>query len=89
MKRARHLRLVLLGGGVLLAAGGCEDRREACERARAINAPDVAERCRGSAGGGSSGAYVGRSAYSGTSGGWWSSRRGGFGGSASSFSAGG
>ncbi|MFT8244240.1 hypothetical protein [Roseomonas sp. BN140053] len=87
MRRATELRLVLLGGGVLLLAGGCDDRREACERARAAGSKDAAQVCEGSSSGSAS-----SSSGSGAHGyGWssWSSRRGGFGSTASHFSGGG
>jgi hypothetical protein len=102
MKRSRAITLVLLGGGVVLSLGGCGDsRREECERARRELRPDAGQICaRASSSSGyrSSGSswFFGRgsddgaqrSALAGGGLGSAASSRGGFGGTASGFSAG-
>jgi hypothetical protein len=86
MKRSRAITLVLLGGGVVLSLGGCGDsRREECERARRELRPDAGQICAcasSSSGYRSSGSswFFGRGSAA--------SSRGGFGGTASGFSAG-
>ncbi|UFN50299.1 hypothetical protein LPC08_06650 [Roseomonas sp. OT10] len=89
MRRARQLRLVLVGGGILLAASACDDQKARCEAARAENAKDADRICAGEDASGSGGS--GASAYhaSGSSSHWSGSERGGFGASAAHFSSGG
>jgi len=102
MKRSRAITLVLLGGGVVLALGGCGDsRREECERARRELRPDAEQICaRASSSSGyrSSGSswFFGRgsdsgaqrSAFAGGSLGSPASSRGGFGSTASGHGSG-
>ena len=87
MKRADSIRLALLGGGALLALGGCEDRQAECERARAEARPDAREVCERAGSNRSAGGSSGGGSRSGAgadpgSGGHSASARGGFGGSA-------
>lgn len=94
MRRPGTIRLALMGGGVLLAAGGgvalLGRDSEACRQARAANLPEAAELCRssgrGSSSGHSSGSWFGHSSGSGGTGTAAAAAaavsRGGFGGSA-------
>jgi hypothetical protein len=98
MKRTKAIRLVLLGGGVaamLAACGDREDRRLACEKARAEMRPDAEEICRRSTtssrggyfsswGSGRTTTDTGSSTVSGKSAAPSTSSRGGFGSTASS-----
>lgn len=67
MKRSRSIRLVLLGGGVMLGLAGCGEsaRDRECRLAREQNRPDAAQLCarsRASSSVGSFGSwYYGRS----------------------------
>lgn len=75
MKRSRSIRLVLLGGGVMLGLAGCgeSERDRECRLAREQNRPDAAQLCARSQAtsrsGGSHGSY----------GSWYYGRSGGYG----------
>jgi hypothetical protein len=87
MRRAREIRLVLLGGGLALALSACGES-EACREARAENRPDASLVCRSSGGGGSWHSWF--TGYHGSGGGAQAaSARGGFGGTGGGFSGGG
>lgn len=74
MKRSRSIRLVLLGGGVMLGLAGCGEsaRDRECRLAREQGRPDAAQLCarsQATSRGGSHGSY----------GSWYYGRSGGYG----------
>lgn len=78
MKRSRSIRLVLLGGGVMLGLAGCgeSERERECRLAREQNRPDAAQLCARSRATSSSSSGGGSRISPGS---WYYGRSGGYG----------